>query len=56
MVITHKSNENRDKAVRIEEFYCMERAEEKKTQAIRIWEDIVERVVKRRENPWSKVA
>ena len=56
MVLAHKSKENKDKASRIEEFFCTERVEEKKTQAVRIWESIVEKVVNRRANPWSEWA
>ena len=56
MVMSHKSSENKDKTSRIEEFFCTDRIEEKKTQAIRIWEYIVEKVVNRRENPWSEAA
>ena len=56
MVMSHKSNENRDKIVKIEAFYAVDRVEEKKIQAIHIWEDIVEKVVKRRSEKWSKVA
>lgn len=56
MVMSHKSSENSEKASRIEEFFCTDRIEEKKNQAIRIWENIVEKVVNRRENPWSKAA
>ena len=56
MVMSHKSSENSEKASRIEEFFCTDRVEERRKQAVRIWEGIVEKVVKRRENPWRKVA
>ena len=56
MVITHKSSENRDKVVRIEEFYCTERTEERRIHAIRIWEHIVEKVSHRRMETWKEAA
>jgi len=56
MVLAHKSNENKDKAVRIEEFYCTERTEERRIHAIRIWENIVEKVIQRRMETWKKAA
>ena len=52
----HKSSENKDKTAKIEEFYCTDRIEERRKQAVRIWESIVEKIVNRRESPWSKVA
>ena len=54
--MSRKSNENSEKVIRIEEFYCTKRVEEKKTQAIRIWESIVEKIINRGEKLWSEVA
>ena len=56
MVIAHKSSENKDKVSRFEEFFCTDRVEERRKQAVRIWESIVAKVVHRRENPWSEMA
>ena len=56
MVITHKSSENKDKAVRIEEFFCTERVEERRKYAVRIWESIVEKVSQRRMETWKEAA
>ncbi len=56
MVMSHKSNENSENIVQIEAFFCTDRESQKKKQAIRIWEDIVEKFAKRRAESWDKAA
>ena len=51
-----KSSENRDKTVKIEAFYAVDRIEEKRQRAIQAWADIVRKILIRRDSQWNQAA